>query len=92
MLFKKTSAIMTYPNSNTADRKSFSFPCTYCLKFIHPEKATKFSKIFTLLLSYVVPFKVEFSQKFVAFSEYMSKVELETVCCKKQQKKLLISY
>ena len=44
------------------------------LKFIYFEKATKFCKISTLLLSYVVPVKskVEISQNFVAFSEYMN--------------------
>ena len=44
------------------------------LKFIYSEKATKFYKIFTLLLSYVVPVKskVKISQNFVAFSEYMN--------------------
>ena len=38
------------------------------------EKATKFCEISTLLLSYVVPVKskVEISQNFVAFSEYMN--------------------
>ena len=43
------------------------------LKFIYSEKATKFCKIFTLILSYVVlvKSKVEISQ-FVAFSEYMN--------------------
>ena len=43
------------------------------LKFIYPEKATKFCEISTLLLSYVVPvkIKVEISQNFAAFSEYM---------------------
>ena len=43
------------------------------LKFIYSEKATKFFEISTLLLSYVVPVKskVEISQDFVAFSEYM---------------------
>ena len=42
--------------------------------FIYSEKATKFCKISTLLLSYVVPVKskVDISQNFVAFSEYMS--------------------
>ena len=41
------------------------------LKFIYSEKATKFCKISTLDLSYVVPVKstVEISQNFVAFSE-----------------------
>ena len=44
------------------------------IKFIYSEKAAKLCKIFTLLLSYVVPFKskVKFSQNFVAFSEYMN--------------------
>ena len=43
-------------------------------KFIYSEKATKFCEISTLLLSYVVPVKskVEISQNFVAFSEYMN--------------------
>ena len=38
------------------------------------EKAPKFCKIFTLLLSYVEPVKSKFkiSQNFVAFSEYMN--------------------
>ena len=42
--------------------------------FIYSEKATKFCKIFTLLLSYVVPVKskVMISQYFVAFSDYMN--------------------
>ena len=46
----------------------------YRLKFIYSEKATKFYKISTLLLSYVVPVisKVEISQNFVVFSEYMN--------------------
>ena len=44
------------------------------LKFIYSEKATKFCEISTLLLSYVVPVKskVEISQNFVTFSEYMN--------------------
>ena len=44
------------------------------LKLIYSEKATKFCKIFTLLLSSVVPVKskVKISQNFVAFSEYMN--------------------
>ena len=47
--------------------------CPY-LKFIYSEKATQFCKIFTFLLSYVVPVKckVKISQNFVAFSEYMN--------------------
>ena len=44
------------------------------LKFTYSEKATKFCKISTFLLSYVVPVKskVEILQNFVAFSEYMN--------------------
>ena len=44
------------------------------LKFIYSEKATKFCEISTLLLSYVVPVKskVEISQNFVVFSDYMN--------------------
>ena len=44
------------------------------IKFIYSEKATKFCKISTLLLFYVVTVKrkVEISQNFVAFSEYMN--------------------
>ena len=44
------------------------------LKFMYSEKATKFCKISTVDLSYVVPVKstVEISQNFVAFSEYVN--------------------
>ena len=44
------------------------------LKFIYSEKATKFCEISTLLLTVctVVKSKVEISQNFVAFSEYMN--------------------
>ena len=44
------------------------------LKFIYVEKATKLCKIFTLLLSYVVPvkIKVKILQNYVALSEYMN--------------------
>ena len=52
------------------------------IKFIYSEKATKFCKIFTLLLSYVVPVKskMKISQNFMAFSEYMNfKQFIETV-------------
>ena len=46
-----------------------------------PEKATKFCKIFTLLLFYVVPVKskVEILQNFVAFSEYMNFNQIHTM-------------
>ena len=48
------------------------------VKLIYSEKAAKFCKIFTLLLSYVVPVKskVKISQNFVAFSEYMNFIDL----------------
>ena len=44
------------------------------LRFIYSEKATKFCKIFPLLLTTVhtVKSKGKISQNFVAFSEYMS--------------------
>ena len=44
------------------------------VKFIYSEKAKKIFKMSTLLLPYVVPIKskVEISQNFVAFSEYMN--------------------
>ena len=44
------------------------------VKFIYSEKATKFCKIFTLLLTVctVVKSKGKFSQNFAAFSEYMN--------------------
>ena len=44
------------------------------VKFLYSEKATKFCKISTLLLSVctVDKSKVEISQTFVAFSEYMN--------------------
>ena len=44
------------------------------LKVIYSEMATKFCKISTVDLSYVVPVKsmVEISQNFIAFSEYMN--------------------
>ena len=44
------------------------------IKFIYFEKATKFYEIFTLLLTVctVVKIKVNISQNFVAFSEYMN--------------------
>ena len=51
-----------------------SFFLQFSLKFIYSGKATQFCKISTLLLSYVVlvKSKVEISQNFVAFSEYMN--------------------
>ena len=48
------------------------------VKFIHSEKATNFCEISTVDLSYVVTVKskVEISQNFVAFSEYMNFIRL----------------
>merc|ERR1712051_1139481 len=51
------------------------------VQFVYSEKATKFCKISTLLLSYVVQVKskVETSQNFVAFLEYMNfRIRLKT--------------
>ena len=50
----------------------------FMLKFIDSEKATKFWEIFTLLLSTVHKdkSKVEISQNFVAFSEYMNFMQM----------------
>ena len=47
--------------------------CVLNLKFVYSEKATKFCEISTLLLSTVHTdkSKVDISQNFVAFSEYM---------------------
>ena len=44
------------------------------VKFMYSEKDKIFCKIFTLLLSYVLPvkIKVKILQNFVAFSEYMN--------------------
>ena len=48
------------------------------INFIYSEKAKKFCKISTLLLSYLVPVKskVEISQNFVAFSECMNFINI----------------
>ena len=71
----------------------FLFSCKYSsvpnrrlfllVNFIYSEKATKFCEISTLLLSYVVAVKskVEISQNFVAFSEYMNFKSKEPKCC-----------
>ena len=61
------------------------------LKFIYSEKATTFCKIFTLLLSYVVPVKskVKISHNYVAFSEYMNFNKNVQVHSKKIVKTLL---
>ena len=48
--------------------------CSFLLKFIYSEKATKFREIYPLLLTTVHTFKSKgkISQNFVAFSEYMN--------------------
>ena len=49
------------------------------VKYIYSEKGTKFCELFTLLLPCLVPVKskVEISQNFVAFSEYMNFITLQ---------------
>ena len=56
------------------EQNVFEFDAQLALKFIYSEKATKFCKISTLYLTVciVVKSKVEISQNFVAFSEYMN--------------------
>ena len=67
---------MHFPHLNYMS--SFSVTCKIILctilKFIYSEKATKFCEISTLLLTTVhtVKSKVEISENFVAFSEYMN--------------------
>ena len=53
----------------------------FILKFIYSEKATKFCKISTLLLTGTTEdkSKVDISQTFVAFSEYMNFNEKDTL-------------
>ena len=50
------------------------FETEEALKFIYSKKATKFSKISTVNLCYVVPVKstMDILQNIVAFSEYMN--------------------
>ena len=70
------------------------------LKFIYSEKATKFCEISTLFLFYVVPLKskVETSQNFVAFSEYINfEIKLfgyswSSSCCQIQNNKQIIDF
>ena len=59
------------------------------IKFIYPEKATKFCEISILLLSVrtVDKSKVEISQNFVAFSEYTSFELMESLNNSSQFKK-----
>ena len=64
-----TYIFSTYVSSKCDEVVKFS-----TLKFIYSEKATKFCEISTLLLTTVhtVKSKVEISQNFVAFSEYVN--------------------
>ena len=57
-------------NSNQLLYEKYSIWYMLLVKFIYSEKATKFCKIPTLLLSYVVPVKSKI--EIVAFSEYMN--------------------
>ena len=71
-ILRHTYQLCKYPMSG-----SISLVCKNLhkyIKFIYSEKATKFCEISTLLLSYVMPVKskVENSQNFVAFSEYLN--------------------
>ena len=70
---------------------SFSLSLIY-LKFIYSKEATKFYKIFTLLLSCVVPVKnkVKISQNFVAFSDYINFTNVGYGVSKSSVEKLLI--
>ena len=68
-------------------------------KFIYSEKATKFCKISTLLLTTVhtVKRKVEILQKFVAFSDYMNfmwgqKLHLRHIIINQNRRLNLIKY
>ena len=61
-------------NSKGGTLTSYEQAMGILLKFIYSEKATKFCKIFPLLLTTVhaVKSKGNISQNFVAFSEYMN--------------------
>ena len=63
-----------YKLKNSLKTQKMHFCPFLSLKFIYSEKATKFSKISTNYLSYVLPVKelVEILQNLVAFSEYMN--------------------
>ena len=76
-------ALTIQTNTRFPIRKAVSFACQihtiFCkLKFIYSEKATKFCEISTLDLTVcsTVKYKVEISQNFVAFSEYMNFIHL----------------
>ena len=73
-LYKFSRFYQILLHAHSIEWKIQLFPRFMHIKFIYSEKATKFYKIFTLLLSYVVPVKskVKISQNFVAFSEYIN--------------------
>ena len=60
-------------HANMVKKRIIKISCC-ALKFVHSLKATKFCEIFTLLLSAVHTDKnkVQISQNFVAFSEYIN--------------------
>ena len=68
-----TRASHTLLGSSSVAFQTSIFTFIY-VKFIYSEKDIKFCEISTVLLAYVVPVKskVEISQNFVAFSEYIS--------------------
>ena len=74
-------------NSNSI----LSTPWRLKINITYSEKATKFCKISTLLLSYVVPVKskVKISQNFAAFSEYM---KLQENCTMYMQGSIQMDY
>ena len=65
---------LKYFENNFSDLQSYFGRENAILKFVYSEKAAKFCEISTLLLSRVHTdkCKVEISQNFVAFSEYMN--------------------
>ena len=79
--FSKSRGFLTQWGENSFWMSNLEF--IHLLKFIYSEKATKFSEIFTLLLSYVVPVKskVKISENFVAFSEYMNFITFIWLYC-----------
>ena len=74
--FLQISLYNCRPGSTSTATSNKSVPSgnSSMVKFMYFEKATKLCEISTLLLSYAVPvkIKVEISQNFVAFSEYMN--------------------
>ena len=81
LIFSESSFFRSFPSKPVSSlyfphavlRLHIVFQSIY-IKLIYSEKATKFCEISTLVLSYVVPIKskVEISQNFVTFSEYIN--------------------